>query len=144
MGGGQVKTRDLTPKQQVKAAAKIFRILKDMGFQRKERDPKLGDYWWRKVPNRDRRVCVGYHLWDGCVGYRSNGWRWQTADLDQEPLFGYSGTTSIGVTFATVERVIDTTLERFYSEGIRVGVAYERQKTDKAKTILQGAIAALS
>jgi len=139
-----MKTRDLTLKQQAKVAAKVFRILKDMGFQRKERDPKLGDYWGRKVPNQDKHVCVGYHLWNGCIGYRSNGWMWQTADLNQEPLFGYSGTTSIGATFGTVERVIDTTLEQFYREGVGIGVAYERQKTDKAKTILQGAIAALS
>lgn len=139
-----MKIRDLTPKQQAKAAAKVFRILKDMGFQRKERAPELGDYWWRKVPNQDKRVCVGLNLWNHCFGGRNNGWMWQTTNLNEEPAFGYSGTLSCNAGCRDADQIIDLTLERFLDAGVSRGVEIERMKTTKAKAILANAMEALS
>lgn len=136
-----MRTRDLTPKQQAKARAKVFRALKGIGFQYAESE--RGGYWWRKVPRQDKRVCVGFDVRNLCLGGRTQ-WVWQDAPLDKEPLFGYSGTLSCNADCRNADQLIDMTLERFYDAGVGRGLEIERVKTTKAKAILANAVEALS
>jgi hypothetical protein len=135
-----MKTRDLTLKQQAKQRTKALSILKSLGFQQTEN--KNGAYWWRKVASTDQRVCVGFDVVNQCSGGRT-GWVWQQAPLDKEPLFGYSGTASIGSSWATADRIIDTTLEKFWGAGIAFTHKVANERIAKAKEIVNGALAAL-
>lgn len=132
-----MKSRSLTAKQQEKARAKVFKLLADIGFQYANRE-LTGGYWWHNITGTDFRVCVGFGVLDQCLGGRTN-WVWQTAKLDEEPLFGYSGSTSIGAEWAewgTVERIMDITLERFYEIGLSRGLGIEKaERLDLVKNI---------
>lgn len=132
--------KDLTLKQQAKQRVKALRILASIGFQQTEN--KNGVYWWRRIDPTDERVCVGYDVVNQCSGGRT-GWVWQRADLDKEPLFGYSGTTSIGSLWATADKVIEVTLEQFWCAGIARAHKHTTERIAKAKEIVNGALAAL-
>lgn len=124
-----MRTKTITPKQQVKIRAKFFRILASIGFQYQESEK--GGYWWRKV-NDTKRICVGFDVFNQCLGGRTN-YIWQTTDLNQEPLFGYSGSCSVSASWGNANRLVDLTLERVYNEGMaRAGEIY-REKVAKIK-----------
>jgi hypothetical protein len=119
-----MKDGSLTVKQQAKHRAKAFRLLLRIGFQLEGADENA--FYWLKV-NRDKRVCVAFDVLDQCSGGRT-GWVWQTAKLDETPLFGYSGTTSIGPTWATSDRIISMTLNKIWEVGMSYGLEIEHRK----------------
>ena len=118
-----MKSDNLTSKQQLKVRARVFRLLAAIGFQY---DTK-GEYWWRKVPGQDCRVCVGFNVADQCLGGRTD-WVWQIAKLNENPAFGYSGSVHVGAKWGTVEKIVDITLERFWTAGFLCGLNSERDK----------------
>ncbi len=120
---------ELTVKQQLRARTKVFKLLTAIGFQF---DTK-GGYYWRKIAdNVDRRLCVGFGVPNQLFG-NGTDWVWYTAALNEEPRFGYGGTTSSAAQFGTVEKVMNTTLGRLYSEGFSAGFHYEHEKITKIR-----------
>ena len=129
--------RELTTKQQAKVRAKVFKLLLALGFQYDE----TGSYYWRKVHDRsDQRVCVGFDVFETFGQHRNGCWTWMNTKLNEAPAFGYSGTTTLGPQFGTVERVIDTTLEQFWTAGISHSSAYNQAKVTQAKDKLTAAL----
>ena len=118
--------KELTLKQQEKARKSIFRRLADIGFKRDEQH----DFWWYPIGRKDLRVCVGFAVEDMNFGGRHQHWSWQMAKLNERPKFGYSGTTSSGAAFGTVERILDTTIDQVYSAGFIEGMTQVRESTD--------------
>lgn len=127
-----MSARFLTPLQQSRIQKKIFKLLSTLGFQQEK------DYWWFKA-NTDTRICIGFDVKDQCLGGRTS-WCWQTAPLDKEPLFGYSGTTHVGASYGTVERIMEITFNHFYYVGCRVGRETEGEKRKKLKEALNTAL----
>lgn len=141
-----MKTRDLTPKQQVKARARVFNLLLAMGFQF-EADKADGFYWRKVRDGGDTRVCVGYGVLNHLSQRCDKCWAWQEAKLNEAPLFGYSGTTSCGASFGTVEHVLDITFECFWAAGIahystsaQARIAEAKGKIAAALTLIQNAL----
>lgn len=132
-----MKSRGLTEKQQAKVRARFFRLLKEIGFQYQASEK--GGYWWRKVDS-EHRVCVGFDVVDQCLGGRTS-WAWQDAKLTEEPLFGYSGTCSVGPGYGTMARLVDITLERVYYHGLHEGVVRERDIIKKAAEKIKAVLA---
>ncbi len=129
-------SRTLNAFQQIRARSKVFKLLVALGFTFDEK----GGYYWRAVGHgRDQRVCVAFGVRDQCTG-GSCDWVWQTAKLDAPPLFGYSGSTHVGAAYGNAEKVIDITLEQFWSAGISHSAAYNHAKLTQAKEKLTAAL----
>lgn len=127
--------KPLTEKQQIKTRAKIYKILASIGFQ--ESIVSGGNYWWRKISD-NKRICVGFNVHNQCFNNKTD-WIWQTSELNKEPLFGYSGSTSLGAQWGTVNRIIDITLDQIHGMGISEGIMYSKVNLKKAKEkILEG------
>lgn len=132
--------KPLTPKQQITARAKAFKLLAAIGFQH---EPN-GDYWWKQtVDSSTKRICVAFDIPDQCLGGNTD-WVWQTAELDRPPAFGYSGSTSVGAQWANAQRVLDITLEQFHYAGISRGLESGRASTKELKTQISAAVTKLS
>ncbi len=128
--------RDLNLFQQTRARAKVFKLLLSLGFQ----FDTAGGYYWRVVGyGRDQRVCVAFGVPNQCSGGKCE-WVWQTAKLNEKPLFGYSGSTHVGAAYGTTEKVIDITLEQFWSAGIGHYAASAQERIKKAKEQVTAAL----
>jgi hypothetical protein len=132
--------RALTVKQQTKHRARAFRLLPILGF--KVDGPPQCRFYWLDVGRRidGERLCVAFDVPDQCLGGRT-GWVWQKAKLTEAPLFGYSGTTSVGSAWATCDRIIAVTLEQIASIGFVQGLLAERVKLTEIKTSLASTLA---
>ncbi len=131
--------KQLSQYRQEKNRAKIFKMLVDMGFTY---DITEGFYW---LPvNKDYRVCVGFNVKDKLCQKQMADWMWQTSKIGESPMFGYSGTHSLGADFGTIERVMEITLNMFYSHGIYTQYEYAKDKVTKAKSDMQLAIDKIS
>ncbi len=127
--------QQLSQYRQEKNRAKIFKMLVDMGFTY---DIAEGFYW---LPvNKDYRVCVGFEVKDKLCQKKLNCWMWQNSKLGESPMFGYSGSTSLGADFGTIERVMEITFNHFYSHGISIQYEHAKAKVTKAKSEIQRAI----
>ncbi len=124
-----MKNNGLTPKQQLRTRNKVFKLLISIGFKFENEK----NYYWKEVGcNRDVKICVAFDVPDQCLGGRTS-WVWQTAKLKENPLFGYSGSTHVGAEWGTLKKVIDITLEHFFTAGISDGVGYEKERYTKLK-----------
>lgn len=128
-----MKITRLTIKQQAKVFRSINRIFKDIGFQYDNASlGKSEGFWWRKIPQTENRICVGFNVTDQCLGGKT-GWVWKTARLNEWPKFGYSGSTSVGASFGTIKRILDITFEHFYYAGTEKIYQFEKEKRLKIK-----------